>query len=161
MTHSLMAYLSLCEWVEFLHHYLFHNLQIKQQDVGTPAQIVPENNHIISVFMQCIKVPKEPNTALASFLGSSLAVHTLCSWKARRGDLGIIVHHFSLHRASGAGPEDPVTTGPKLWLRWCCQPFGCRRETRIIIYTHSYPYKLHNLSIKRTKNELQRAWLHC
>ena len=49
MTYFLMAYLSLCERVKFLHHYLLHNLQIKEQDVGTPAQIVPEQPYNFSL----------------------------------------------------------------------------------------------------------------
>ena len=40
------SYLSLHKGVEFFHCYLFHNLRINQQDVGSLPQIVPGNRPI-------------------------------------------------------------------------------------------------------------------
>ena len=41
-------------------------------------------------------------------------------------------HSFLSYRVGGAGPADTAITGPMFWLRWCCQPFAFRRETRIL-----------------------------
>ena len=93
-----MAYLSLCERVEFLHHYLFHNLQIKQQDVGMPAQIVPEQPYNFSLYAvhQSAQGTQYITSLVPRLLSSCLYTMQLKSEKGGFGNEAIIVHHFSM-----------------------------------------------------------------